>query len=162
MTLYIIRHAVAGQRGDPNYPDDSLRPLTKKGRRRFSRMIKRLAKRGFAPQVVATSPLVRCKQTAEALVERLASSTPIVELRELEPGSDLQAVVAWTKQQGVVDVAWVGHAPDVDRMLEALLGQENGCIEMAKGAVAALEFEHEVGLGQGGLSWLVTPAILGR
>ena len=27
MNLYIVRHAFAGQHGDPNYPDDALRPL---------------------------------------------------------------------------------------------------------------------------------------
>ena len=37
MLLYIVRHAYAGQHGDPHYPDDSLRPLTKRGRKQFAR-----------------------------------------------------------------------------------------------------------------------------
>ena len=47
MLLYIVRHAFAGQHGDPRYPDDSLRPLTNKGRKQARRMIKKLARRGF-------------------------------------------------------------------------------------------------------------------
>ena len=42
MLLYIVRHAFAGQHGDPSYPDDSLRPLTKKGRKQFRRVVKKL------------------------------------------------------------------------------------------------------------------------
>ena len=57
MLLYIVRHAPAGQHGDPRYPNDSLRPLTRKGERRFSRLVKRLAEHGLAPTLVVTSPL---------------------------------------------------------------------------------------------------------
>ncbi len=49
MLLYIVRHAYAGQHGDPRYPDDALRPVTKRGRKQFARVVKKLAKRGFAP-----------------------------------------------------------------------------------------------------------------
>ena len=69
MILYVIRHAWAGHYGDPAWPDDSQRPLTDEGRQRFARVVAELVKRGFAPQRIATSPLVRCRQTA--LVERL-------------------------------------------------------------------------------------------
>ena len=68
MLLYIVRHAPAGQHGDPRYPNDSLRPLTRKGERRFERLVKRLVEHGLAPTLVVTSPLVRCRQTAEVLV----------------------------------------------------------------------------------------------
>ena len=60
MLLYLVRHAYAGQHGDPRYRDDSLRPLTTKGRKRFRRVIKKLSQRGFGPTLVATSPFVRC------------------------------------------------------------------------------------------------------
>jgi len=43
MRLYIVRHAFAGQHGDPNYPDDSLRPLTSQGRKKFKRLVEAIA-----------------------------------------------------------------------------------------------------------------------
>ena len=84
-TLYIVRHAYAGQHGDPRYADDSLRPLTAKGRKQFRRVVKKLVRRGFAPKIVATSPLVRCRQTAEVICERISPPPPLVINQNLYP-----------------------------------------------------------------------------
>ncbi len=53
MFIYIARHAWAGERGDPRWPDDSLRPLTPEGVERYDKVIQTLAKRGFAPARIA-------------------------------------------------------------------------------------------------------------
>ena len=55
MFIYIARHAWAGERGDPRWPDDSLRDLTPEGIERYAKVVKALAKRGFAPGRIATS-----------------------------------------------------------------------------------------------------------
>lgn len=161
MILYIVRHAWAGQHGDPQYPDDSLRPLTEKGAKRFRRMAKRLVKRGFAPSVIATSPLVRCRQTAEILAERLADRTVLAELPELAPGATVDKLLPWTRQQLAEEVAWVGHAPDVGRMVAELIGSGDASVEFAKGAVAAIGFDVPAAPRQGRLLWLVTADTLG-
>src|SRR4030066_164180 len=59
MFIYIARHAWAGERGDPRWPDDSLRELTPQGIARYGEVVKSLAQRGFAPARIATSPYVR-------------------------------------------------------------------------------------------------------
>ena len=161
MRLYIVRHALAGQHGDPQYPDDALRPLTKKGRARFRRVVKRLAKRGFAPTLVATSPLVRCRQTADVIVQSFSPRSELVEQNDLQPGSRLDELVAWSNEQGGEEIAWVGHAPDVDRLLAALIGGREGSFAFAKGAVAAIDFDDEVVIGQGEMRWFVTPKVFG-
>jgi phosphohistidine phosphatase len=161
MLLYIVRHAWAGQHGDPEYPDDSLRPLTKKGEKRFRRVAKRLAKRGFAPCRVATSPLVRCRQTAEILMDQLDGQAELTVLNELEPGAQLDALLPWTREQTPGDVAWVGHAPDVNHFLAALVGRGSAYADMDKGAVAAIEFDGTLAPGAGTLRWLVTADVLG-
>jgi phosphohistidine phosphatase len=161
MRLYIVRHAFAGQHGDPRYPDDALRPLTKKGRGRFRRVVKKLAKRGFAATLVATSPLVRCRQTAEVIVDNISPRPELVEQDDLQPGSRLEELVAWSNEQGGEEIAWVGHAPDVDRFLAALVGGRDGALVFAKGAVAAMDFDDEIVIGQGELRWFVTPKVLG-
>jgi phosphohistidine phosphatase len=162
MKLYIVRHALAGERGDPQYPDDRLRPLTDEGRKRFTNAVKHLSDVGVAPQAVATSPLVRCRQTAEILVERVSSRPKLIELPALEPGSDLDALIEWTKDQQLNEVAWVGHAPDVNDLAAALVGARgDAAIRFAKGAIACIAFDAEAARGAGELQWLVTAKILG-
>ena len=164
MIIYIVRHAWAGEHGDPNYPDDALRPLTAKGVKRFRRVAKRLVKRGFAPSSIATSPLVRCRQTADALWERLGEQylSSLVELPELSPEThDWNRCLDWSRQHADRDVAWVGHAPDVGRLAAALVGGSEHSIDFAKGAVAAISFEDSPGVGAGTLLWLVTAELLG-
>ena len=162
MKLYIVRHAWAGHFGDPDWPDDFQRPLSDKGSERFAGVVEKLVERGFAPEVVATSPLVRCRQTAERIVQGMDSRPELVELDELRPGSDLEALVRWTAEQSEEhqSVAWVGHAPDVGRLTAALIGQA-GWIRLAKGGVAAVRFYDTPEIGGGELRWLVTAKMLG-
>ncbi|HEX3725105.1 MAG TPA: histidine phosphatase family protein [Pirellulales bacterium] len=161
MLLYLVRHAYAGQHGDPRYPDDELRPLTRKGCKRFRRVIKRLSRRGFEPTIVATSPLVRCRQTAEVICQRISPPPELFELESLKPGSNFEAIVAWSQPHAAEELAWVGHSPDLDSMACALLGAREGSILLAKGAVAAIAFDGPPAAGQGQLRWCVTPKTLG-
>jgi len=160
MLLYIVRHGLAGQHGDPHYPDDALRPLTEKGQKQFRRVVKKLSRRGFAPLRVASSPLLRCRQTAELICERLSPSPELVELDALQPGSQLDALVAWSNEQGIDELAWVGHAPDIDALAGDLIGAGDQSLVFAKGAVAAIAFDDLIEAGQGQLRWFATPALL--
>jgi phosphohistidine phosphatase SixA len=53
------------------------------------------------------------------------------------------------------------HAPDVGRLAAALIGQPEGQIRFAKGAVAAIRFDGPAIAGNGELQWLVTAKVLG-
>ena len=163
MILYIIRHAWAGHYGDPKWPDDRQRPLTAEGRKRFARMVRTLAPRGFAPETIATSPLVRCRQTAEIVAAEAPGNPEVVARRELVPGSDLVGLLGWTEQAaGECDeVAWVGHAPDVGHLTAALIGEGRSGVRFAKGAIAAIQFQARPAPGEGELRWLVTAKTLG-
>jgi len=161
MLLYIARHAWANERGDPRWPDDSLRPLTSEGIERYTAMIRLLTERGFAPARIATSPYTRCRQTADVVATCVQPSPIIEELIALEPGSDLETLVAWTIAQGGADVCWVGHSPDVEILAAALIGDSSANIRFAKGAIAAIEFHDTIGEEAGELRWLVTAKVLG-
>lgn len=162
MLLYIVRHAWAGEYGDPRYPDDRLRPLTEEGRTRFARVVRKLAKRGFRPTAIATSPLVRCRETAEIIAARVAHKPPITGLTALEPGSDLQALLAWSANQPHdADLAWVGHMPDVAELTAAMIGDRRALIHFAKGAVVALHADHPLRAGSAELVWFATAKLLG-
>jgi len=163
MFVYVGRHAWAHDRGDPRWPDDSLRELTPEGAERFMHVVKALAKRGFAPERIATSPYTRCRQTAEIIARYVDGAPAIDELEALEPGSDLDELVDWTNEQGGRDVCWVGHNPDLQLLAGALVSGDGGAnVRFAKGAVAAVRFDgHAAAVGYGELYWLATAKSLG-
>jgi phosphohistidine phosphatase len=161
MFVYIARHAWAGERGDPRWPDDSLRELTSDGIERYTKVVKLLADRGFEPQQIATSPYTRCRQTADIIAEHVSGTPTIVELPALEPGSDLAAMIDWTNEQNGSDVCWVGHSPDVEDLAAALICEGGATVRFPKGAVAAIEFDGVAETGAGELYWLATAKLLG-
>jgi phosphohistidine phosphatase SixA len=161
MFLYIARHAWAGERGDPRWPDDSLRELTPDGIERYTNVVKALVARGFAPTYIATSPYTRCVQTAQIIAEHVSGYPSIDELHALEPGADLELLLEWSRDQGDTDICWVGHSPDVERLVAYLIGDDTSRLRFAKGAVAAISFESDINSGAGELYWLATAKLLG-
>jgi len=159
--LYILRHAWAYEYDPDRWPNDRDRPLMKEGIARFQEVAKTLVDRGCAPELIATSPLIRCRQTADLLASELNPRPPVVELAALAPGSDLQELIVWSGSQQVESLAWVGHAPDVGLLVAALLGNKFAGIRFAKGSAACVRFDGPVAAGQGELQWHVTAKILG-
>jgi phosphohistidine phosphatase len=161
MFLYIARHAWAGERGDPSWPDDSLRELTPDGIERYTKVVKALADRGFNPDRIATSPYTRCRQTADIIAHYVAGKPKIEDVEALEPGSEIEPLLEWSRAQGDRDTCWVGHSPDVERLAAELIGDGSARIRFAKGAVASIAFEAEINTGTGELYWLATAKTLG-
>ena len=161
MFIYIARHAWAGDRGDPRWPDDSLRELTPEGIERYTQVVETLAGHGFEPARIATSPYVRCRQTADIIAKYAAGNPKIDELDALEPGSELEPLLEWTNEQAGRDVCWVGHSPDVEDLAAGLIGNGDACVRFAKGAIAAIGFGDEAFAGAGELYWLATAKLLG-
>jgi phosphohistidine phosphatase len=161
MFLYIARHAWAGERGDPRWPDDSLRELTADGVERFAKVVKALADRGFKPERIATSPYSRCRQTADIIAKYVEGKPKIDELEALEPGSEIEPLIKWSRAQGEMNTCWVGHSPDVERLAAEMIGDGAARIRFAKGAIAAIGFEAEINTGAGELNWLASAKSLG-
>lgn len=161
MRLYIIRHAWAEDPDDRRWPDDSARPLTSDGIKRFRCVAEKLGERGCRPTLIASSPYVRAWQTAELLVKHLGCDPRLARLDALECGSDLAAALAWTAEQDADELAWVGHMPDVAEMTAALIGDKRTGIDFSKGAVAAIDFGGRPAEAAGVLRWFVTAKLLG-
>ncbi len=162
MDLYIIRHAWAEERDEARWPDDSLRPLTAKGETRFASFAKLLVSRGMRPGVIATSPMLRCRRTAEILSAALGGVS-IVPRDELLSDGDLDSLLAWTNEQEQehTQVAWVGHVPDVEQMTGMLIGSEFGSFHFGKGAVASIRFDGLAVPEEGELRWLASAKLFG-
>jgi phosphohistidine phosphatase len=109
MWLVLVRHAEAA----PGSPDE-LRTLTNHGRAQARALGERLRGEGIRPDAVLSSPLLRARQTAEAL----GLGEPEADER-LGPGMTVDAVQAVVAERGGTVVV-VGHQPDCGRIAAAL------------------------------------------
>jgi phosphohistidine phosphatase len=163
MDLYLVRHGVAFDADPSRWPDDSLRPLTAEGKKRFV-----TAARGLRElitgkmDVVLSSPWVRAWQTAELLEKEAGWPTPVAcdALAGRGPAEVLQALQPYVTSSAI---ALVGHEPSLHQLASYLLTADTGHvqIDMKKGGVIQLELgEGLLRPGTGRLLWLLTPKIL--
>ncbi len=113
MRLFVVRHAEAAP-GDP----DELRPLTDAGRAAARALGDRLA--GEAVDAVLSSPLLRARETAEAIARAAGLEAEADE--RLAPGADADDVREAVAGRGEVIVT-VGHQPDCSEIVLALTGE---------------------------------------
>src|SRR5256714_6002374 len=109
MRVVIVRHAEAA----PGSPDE-LRTLTPAGREQARELGRRLRDEGVEPDAVLTSPLLRGRETAEAL--DLGRPEPDERLAPGATADDVRAAVRGRGGTGVVG----GHQPDCGRVAAAL------------------------------------------
>ena len=155
--VYIVRHAWAEDAGPDG--DDFSRPLTKKGRKRFEKFMGHLQAGGMEIDRIATSPLIRTRETAEIMARVFGIEAGVDLVEALAPGADWQAVLEWTIRQNAARVAWIGHAPCVGRLVALTIGDGSAAIRMQKGAVASLRLDDGPG-HPGELEWLVTAGVV--
>jgi phosphohistidine phosphatase len=157
--LYLIRHGIAEERGEA-WPDDTKRPLTDEGITRLRREARGLARIDVTLDVVLTSPLVRTRQTADAIAGSFEPRPPVVAVESLAPGGSYQAVLAdLEKQARRSRIALVGHEPGIGELAARLAGSKHP-FEFKKGAVCRIDIETLPPAGPGTLRWFLTPKIL--
>jgi phosphohistidine phosphatase len=125
MRLYLVRHAEAA----PGKPDE-LRRLTPNGHEQARVLGERLRADGVAPDAIRTSPLLRARETADAL--GFGRSEPD---DRLAPGATVDGVRAAVAGRGET-VLVVGHQPDCSEITLALTGEERS---FAPASFAAIE-----------------------
>ena len=161
LELYLVRHAVAAERG-PDYPDDSKRPLTAKGMASFRRAAKGLATLKVNLDLIITSPLTRTSQTAAILAESMPGSTPVVTSDALAPAGTPAGVLHELARHGrKTRIALVGHEPDIGELAARLIGARSP-IPFKKGAVCRIDLDVLPPKGRGELRWLLPPRVLRR
>lgn len=159
--LYLIRHGVAEERGDA-WPDDNKRPLTEVGTSRMRKSMRRLVQAGIAFDVVLTSPLVRARQTADAVAAAFDPRPPIVVVESLAPGGTYGAVLAEIDKHAKRGrVALVGHEPDLGEITGRLLGARQA-VQYKKGAICRIDLASVPPSGPGALRWFLTPKLMRR
>lgn len=81
MKVFLVRHALAHERDRARWPDDSKRPLTQDGKRKFRKTVCGLVSLLPGAATILTSPFVRARQTA-AILSAMAGGK-VVECRLL-------------------------------------------------------------------------------
>ena len=142
MLLRLVRHAHAGDRDPSQWPDDTQRPLSDKGRKAHAKISRTLRNLELAPELLLTSPWLRAKQTAEIMHEVMLLPQPPVSCAALADDPDLAAIAAEAGPRGErTVVALVGHSPWMEELAALLLtGSDRGLkIDLPKSGVVAMD-----------------------
>jgi phosphohistidine phosphatase len=158
MKLYFLRHGLAGQHGDPRYKDDSLRPLTKEGRKKMHRVVLGMKALGLKFDCLLSSPYIRARQTAEVVAEVYKIKNKDIHLTScLLPPSSAGKLLneVRTRFPKAENILLTGHEPHLTETISALLkSKQHLPIDFKKGGLCCLSLE---GKGQALLLWLLTP-----
>jgi phosphohistidine phosphatase len=114
MKVFLIRHAKA-EHGEP----DELRALNEHGRTQAREVGERLAHDGVRPDAVISSPLLRARQTADAIARATGAEAEVDE--RLAPGATVDDLRDAVSGRGATIVV-VGHQPDCGQIAAAVTG----------------------------------------
>ncbi|HRD66870.1 MAG TPA: histidine phosphatase family protein [Candidatus Competibacter sp.] len=158
MKLLLVRHAIAedAEAFAAAGGSDAQRPLTEIGRKKMRKGANRLRSQLGRIDVLACSPLLRARETAE-IIARAYGDIPIVERPELDYSYPPEAVVEWLAQCPANTVVAVGHEPQFGLLSGLLLADiPRAPIAFRKGGVALFEFSGRIAVGKGVLHWVLT------
>ncbi len=158
MILYFLRHASAGEHF-VNPKKDEKRALDKEGIEQCGFIGRALAALETQVDVIVSSPLKRCTQTASLVGNEIGYEGKLQIDAGLRPQAGLadfrKLLEKYSRQEAVMVV---GHNPNLSQFLGSMIS-ESGCeasLELKKGGVAKVEMRRSSGT----LQWCVTPKLL--
>jgi phosphohistidine phosphatase len=160
MEIYLVRHAIAVERGTPGYPNDD-RPLTDDGREKMEKAAKGIATLVEDFDLILTSPLSRARETAEIVAHAVVGDAD-VHLTDalLPPAAPVEALALLGKYRDCERVLLTGHEPNMSRLATALLGGDASVIEFKKGALCRIDVAGRALKNPGTLIYLLPPRVL--
>ena len=164
MNLYVIRHAIAVEPGTPGYEQDSLRPLTDKGRKKMEAIAAGLSALEVKIDRILSSPYRRARETAEILVDVLKIESQLVLTENLTPMAEIDALIGEINEKYAVDsLAVVGHEPFMSEFISTLLaGNSSVMVNMKKGGVCCLSIDNLLHDRRAVLEWMMTPTQMAK
>lgn len=163
MELILMRHGLAEEREEfaKKNPEDSLRPLTAKGRRRTQKVAMQLRDWIEDLDLIVTSPFTRARQTAD-LVSQVFTDVPVAEAAELVPSSLPQTFKRWLRFHGEEHkrIMAVGHDPQLSVLASFLMANQlEPLLEIKKSGLLCLKIGSfkNIAPGTAKLLWLVQP-----
>lgn len=158
MKVYFLRHGIAVE-PETWQGSDFDRPLTPEGEERMEREAIAIDDLSLGLDCIVTSPLLRAKQTAAAVAERLDMRSKVVEDPRLAGGFNLSqfaAIVA--SHAGANAFMLVGHEPAMSAVIGAAIG--GASVELKKAALAAIDVPDPASSPKGTLLSLIPPKLL--
>ena len=118
MSVYVVRHAKAGDRSDWK-GDDRIRPLSRSGEKQAEALAEVLGKEPI--DKILSSGYVRCVQTVQPLATR--RNLPVETVKELEEGAGGESVIRLVEKFKGRNVVLCTHGDVVEELLERLIAQ---------------------------------------
>jgi phosphohistidine phosphatase len=157
MNIYLIRHGDAEKISIGK--KDSDRELTSTGRVKLKSAVinwKNLIK---DLDFIITSPLTRAAQTANIIAEVYGAGDKIMIDKKLSPGSRTESIIEIANSLNGLEIAFVGHQPDLSEILSDLISPKAAYIDFKKGAIAKVSFGNKAGMARGTLEFLIPVSV---
>ena len=164
LNLFILRHASAGTRR-PNPKIDIKRPLDKDGKRHCLHLAHVLNGLKLSFDLIISSPLKRCLQTAQLIGTETGYETRILHAKALEPQATYAQFQRLIQEcRSYENVLMVGHNPTLTQFLGQLIapGTAEGDfsaaanVRMRKGTLARVSLDRGPAL----LQWMLDPRLV--
>ncbi len=162
--MFLMRHASAGTRR-VNPKLDVKRPLDKDGKRHCLQLAQVLGGLRINFDLIVSSPLKRCLQTAQLVGTELGYEAKILHAKALEPGAEFAQFQRLLHEcRSYENVLMVGHNPNMTGFLGQLIAQgadreasnASASVRLRKGSLARVTVER----GTATLKWLLDPRLV--
>jgi phosphohistidine phosphatase len=157
VNCYFLRHGIAVE-PDEWTGRDFDRPLTHDGIERMKFEARAIAALSLQLDVIMTSPLLRARQTAEIVANRLKLRDEIVEDERLANGFDARRLSEILGEHDKAEaIMLVGHEPTMSATIGRIVGDAQ--VELKKGALAGVALS-DASATRGMLICLIPPKVL--
>ena len=159
MDIYILRHGKAEEKTQ-NVSSDSKRRLTEGGKKELDCIGRSLKNLETDFDFIASSPLIRAKQTAEIIIRHVKCKKKSITIwNDLKPESDVtQTMKTLTKLKPDSRVLLVGHEPHLSTLISFIISGSNAVdISLKKGGFVHIKGESQNSEILGSLRSIMTP-----
>jgi phosphohistidine phosphatase len=163
--LFILRHGVAEERDRTLFPDDALRPLTRRGTEKMHEIAAGMRGMGLEFGLILSSPYRRARQTAAIVAKEFGIPQRLRFSAHLEPGGDLAGLIeeVASASEEATCILLVGHEPSLSTLISLLVaGHEGAPVMLKKGGLCSLTLDLAPRARRATLQWLLTPRQLRR
>ncbi len=152
MLLFLLRH---GDALDSSTLHDDERPLSDLGREQVTTTARFLYSLQPSIDEIISSPLLRARQTAEAIHEYFPGARRTVS-EYLAPMSNPMQIFGELNRLRAQSVLLAGHEPFMSTAISHVIaGNDDAKLEMRKGSLACIHSANPIGRGSGTLRWIV-------
>jgi len=160
MELYLLRHAIAVERGTPGYEMDSKRPLTPDGEEKMERIAEGMRALDLSLNLILSSPYIRARQTADIVAKVFNAQKKMETSVNLAPDGDPKKLISELRESygSPESILLVGHEPCMSDLASVLLTGRSGLsLVMKKGGLCKLTVDSLQYGRCATLEWLLTP-----